>query len=395
MDSTSTQPSLRRYRGLAVVALLALAGLYFVTVVYIAGETLLASTMLVLVALALWTYSSAKTMALRYLFPGVAAAVVFVIFPMLYTVTIGFTNYSSSNVLDFKRARQYLLDETFRAPGPAYSFSLHAAGDKFRLRLEDQDDEQHAFVSPPLALATAVPREVKVFAAATEKTPLGDPMTMKEVIGRQAALKALTLVLPDGQRVRMTTIREFAPVQPLYKANADGTLTNTEKGTVIRPNYKTGFFETETGERLQPGFTVGIGLAHFKRIFTDAKFSEPFVRIFVWTVVFSLLSVLFAASLGLLLATLLNWEALRFKGGFRLILFLPYAVPGFISIMVFKGLFNQNLGEINAILNGLFGIKPAWFADPFLAKTMIDRQHLAWLSLHDGRVHGPDKSNSA
>jgi maltose/maltodextrin transport system permease protein len=52
-------------------------------------------------------------------------------------------------------------------------------------------------------------------------------------------------------------------------------------------------------------------------------------------------------------------------------LFLPYAVPGFISILVFKGLFNQNFGEINDILNGLFGIRPAWFADPLLAKTMI------------------------
>jgi maltose/maltodextrin transport system permease protein len=46
-------------------------------------------------------------------------------------------------------------------------------------------------------------------------------------------------------------------------------------------------------------------------------------------------------------------------------------VPGFISILVFKGLFNQNFGEINAILDGLFGIKPAWFADPFLAKCML------------------------
>jgi len=46
-------------------------------------------------------------------------------------------------------------------------------------------------------------------------------------------------------------------------------------------------------------------------------------------------------------------------------------VPGFISILVFKGLFNQNFGEINAILQALFGVRPAWFADPLLAKTMI------------------------
>jgi maltose/maltodextrin transport system permease protein len=46
-------------------------------------------------------------------------------------------------------------------------------------------------------------------------------------------------------------------------------------------------------------------------------------------------------------------------------------VPGFISILVFKGLFNQNFGEINAILDALFGLRPAWFADPLLAKAMI------------------------
>jgi maltose/maltodextrin transport system permease protein len=34
-------------------------------------------------------------------------------------------------------------------------------------------------------------------------------------------------------------------------------------------------------------------------------------------------------------------------------------------------LFNQNFGEINTILDALFGVKPAWFADPTLAKTMI------------------------
>jgi maltose/maltodextrin transport system permease protein len=38
---------------------------------------------------------------------------------------------------------------------------------------------------------------------------------------------------------------------------------------------------------------------------------------------------------------------------------------------VFRGLFNQNTGEINLILHGLFGVKPAWFSDPLLAKAML------------------------
>jgi maltose/maltodextrin transport system permease protein len=71
------------------------------------------------------------------------------------------------------------------------------------------------------------------------------------------------------------------------------------------------------------------------------------------------------------LAVLFNWDALRFKGLYRTLLFLPYAVPGFISILVFKGLFNNNFGEINLILDALFGIKPAWFSDPTLAKVML------------------------
>jgi len=68
---------------------------------------------------------------------------------------------------------------------------------------------------------------------------------------------------------------------------------------------------------------------------------------------------------------LFSWEALRFSGVYRILLFLPYAVPGFISILVFKGLFNNNFGEINLILNALFGIKPPWFSDPWLAKAML------------------------
>jgi maltose/maltodextrin transport system permease protein len=184
----------------------------------------------------------------------------------------------------------------------------------------------------------------------------------------------VTLRLPEqagGGKVRMTGLREFAPVQPLWKRESDGSLHNQQDGRVIRPNLATGFYETDTGEALQPGFRIQVGWDNYRRIFTDARFQEPFVRIFVWTVVFSALTVLFATALGMLLAVLLNWDALRFKGVYRMLLFLPYAVPGFISILVFRGLFNQNNGEINLILDALFGVKPAWFSDPLLAKIML------------------------
>ena len=363
--------NLRLRPGPALLALVLLGALYLVAMVYAAGQTLLAATMLAITALALWVYSSAKTYAWRYLFPGIAAALVFVVFPMVYTVAIGFTNYSSRNLLEFPRATQYFLDETFHGDGPAYAFTLHADGPEFRLRLEDADAGK-AWVSGRLALAGTTPLEVKLAPEDPAQAPLAEPVQLKTVIAKQKNLQALTLLLPDAPtRLVMTGLRQFGAAQPLYQKNPDGSLTNQQTNAVLRPNMTSGFYETEAGERLQPGFQVGVGFANYQRIFTDTAFREPFVRIFVWTVVFSALTVFFGAALGMFLAVLFNWDALRFKGLYRTLLFLPYAVPGFISILVFKGLFNNNFGEINLILDALFGIKPAWFSDPTLAKVML------------------------
>jgi maltose/maltodextrin transport system permease protein len=362
---------LARHGSKVVLAVLVLALLYLVTLIYAAGETMLAGAFLVTVALALWTYTSAKTVALRYLFPGVAAAVIFVVLPMIYTLSIGFTNYSSTNLADVERARRFLLDEAAPGGGPGYAFTLHPDGKSFRIRLENQDDDKIVFVSDPLALRKPATLEVATAAEDSTKAPLEEALGLKDVIAQQPDLKALTLVLPDGAKLKMTGLRAFSGVQPMYKGNPDGTLTNIAEGTLVKPNFETGFFETASGEKLTPGFRVNIGFEHYRKIFTDQKLREPFVRIFIWTVLFAALSVVFSAALGLLLAVLLNWESLRGRSIYRLMLFLPYAVPSFISILIFKGLFNQNLGEINQILDGLFGIKPQWFADEFLSKAMI------------------------
>jgi len=364
----SMPQAFKRFLQPAIMTLLGLVGLYVVTLVYATGESLLACVMLVTLAGFLWVYTSAKTYAYRYLFPGIGAALIFVVFPMLYTVRIGFTNYSSKNLLTFPRATRYLLEETYRAEGATYNSTLHPEGTRWRLRLEDADSGA-AFATGPITLSPDKPQTLKALPLA-EPLP-GQEMPMRELIGQQAALKALTVLMPDRGQVRMTGLREFAPARMQYTPNKDGSLTNNQDQSVIRPNPKTGFYETAAGETVDPGYQVDIGWQHYVDIITDASVRQPFVRIFVWTVSFAALSVLFTLSLGMVLAVLLSWENLRFRSVYRLLLFLPYAIPGFISILVFKGLFNNNLGEINIVLSGLFGIKPAWFSDPFLAKAMI------------------------
>ena len=76
-----------------------------------AGQALAAVGALAFGGAALLVYGTAQSVAWKYLFPGVAGMLLFVAFPLLYTVQIGFTNYSSSNLLSEARARAYLLEQ--------------------------------------------------------------------------------------------------------------------------------------------------------------------------------------------------------------------------------------------------------------------------------------------
>ncbi|MBP9061623.1 MAG: maltose ABC transporter permease MalF [Rhodoferax sp.] len=356
-----------------VVATLVALGLLWLTFgVYASGQVLWAVLILTLGGISLYVYVSANTLAWRYLFPGVMAMLVFVAFPLFYTLQIGFTNYSASNLLSEERARVYLLEQAEVSEARAYGFGVHAEGNQVRLVLTPNGEGASTarFASAPLILGeprtAAVPLQPL---AADEKLPA--PYTLRQVVANRDALRALRLTLPDQSQLIYAGLREFAVFEPLWQAQSGGALKRLADGVVYQPNRDTGFFEDAHGERLQPGFKVGVGFANYARLFGDADMRGPFVSIFIWTVVFAGLTVLFSTAIGMTLAVVLNWEALKYRTLYRTLLFLPYAVPGFISILVFKGLFNQNFGEINTILNALFGVKPAWFADPTLAKTMI------------------------
>ncbi len=360
---------------LGLVATLAL--LWLVTGVYAQGQTLWALALLLLGGSGLVAYLSARSPAWRYLYPGVAAMLVFVAAPLLYTMQIGFTNYSSSNLLTQDRARAYLLEQAEVDEAQSLEFSLHPEGDRWRLLLSPVGAAAGVrYISPPLALDQSPPSAATHAPVAMQALPVPAPalapaLQLRQVLQLRDGLLPLRLSLPDQRQLIYAGVREFAPFVPVWQAQAEGALTHPGSGKLYRPNAATGFFEDDAGQRLQPGFKVGVGWANYARLFGDPDMRGPFVSIFIWTVVFSALTVLFSGGIGMTLAVVLNWEALRYRTLYRTLLFLPYAVPGFISILVFKGLFNQNFGEINAVLDALFGIKPAWFADPLLAKSML------------------------
>jgi maltose/maltodextrin transport system permease protein len=359
--------------------------LWVVFRIYAAGQPVLAACVLGLFALGACVYLSNIAFAYRYLFPGLAGMAIFVVFPLVYTVLIGFTNYSSSNLLSFQRATAYLLEQSVAKEGAGYAFTLHRDGPAYRVvlapphELEEEEDptqlaglRARSFVSPPLTLlAPNLPAELALVPLGQGSFLVNEALPLSEVLRHRRALSLLKLTLPDSTVLSYAGVREFSPLEPVWKRHADGSLTQTKTGEVFKPNDADGFYENAQGEHVQPGYKVGIGLGNYARMVNDADFRGPFLAIFLWTVAFAGLTVACTLLVGFTLAVLLNWEALRFRDVYRTLLFLPYAVPAFISILVFKGLFNQNFGEINTILGTVLGVRPAWFADPTMAKLMI------------------------
>ena len=355
----------------SVIGALALLVGYLVVLMYAQGEYLFAIMTLILSSLGLYIFANRKAYAWRYVYPGMAGMGLFVLFPLICTIAIAFTNYSSTNQLTFERAQQVLLDRQYQA-GKTFNFGLYPDGNEWKLALTDGETGTH-YVSDKLTFGG----EQKIQLKQADALPEGERGNLRVITQNRQALGQITAVLPDESKVVMSSLRQFSGTRPLYTLAANGELTNNQSGVKYAPNEHIGYYQainadgSWAGEQLSPGYTVTIGWKNFLRVFHDDGIQKPFLAIFVWTVIFSVLTVILTVAVGMVLACVVQWESLKGKAAYRLLLILPYAVPSFISILIFKGLFNQSFGEINMMLSALFGIKPAWFTDPITARSMI------------------------
>ena len=96
-----------------LVVLLAIPALYLTFILYHSGNLWIGLGLLVVTCLGVFIYLSPSAMTFRYLFPGFLGFGIFVIFPLVYTVYIGFTKYSSQNLLRFDRSVALIHNETF------------------------------------------------------------------------------------------------------------------------------------------------------------------------------------------------------------------------------------------------------------------------------------------
>ena len=90
-------------------------------------------------------------------------------------------------------------------------------------------------------------------------------------------------------------------------------------------------------------------------------FWQLLAQTLIWTVV----CIFFHVTLGIGLALMLN-RKLRGRTIYRALLILPWAIPVFISLQIWRTEFNYQFGAVNQVL-GLFGMPPQqWLSDPIM-----------------------------
>lgn len=128
-----------------------------------------------------------------------------------------------------------------------------------------------------------------------------------------------------------------------------------------------------------PGEERFVGLQNFQHILGSLGAMTPN---FYWTlgvtILWTVFNVALHALLGTLLALLLAPQWLWGRAWFRVLLLLPWAVPSYITALIFKGLFNKQLGAINAVLQKLSLAPVGWF-DHFWSAFFANLCTNVWL----------------
>jgi maltose/maltodextrin transport system permease protein len=362
-----------------LVALVALPALYLVLVLYLAGKPWIGLALLVITCLGSYIYLSEKAYTYRYLFPGLLGFGLFVIFPIVYMVFLSFTKYSSQNLLPFSRVLALFRQETFLTGNASYRFQLYRQENgSYILYIQDEKDPSQRFASEPFELnpgqESPPPEEPGKLAALPpgESVP-GKPLQIAQFTREKLfmPMRSLQFALPDGKLIGLEGLQRFAARERVWTENKDGSLTSRKNGSTIRPDFAKGFFVNEKGDKVGVGFRTMYGLGNYRDILTDPRIRGPFLKIFVWNVAFAGLSVLFTFAVGILLAAVLEWKELRFRKIYRTLMILPYAVPAILSILIFKGLFNQEFGAVNEFLRAIFGMAPDWETNPWGSRAMV------------------------
>lgn len=318
-----------------------------------------------------------RLLPIRWISPGLLLLTMMVVYPLLYTIYVAFTNYGQGHVLSKEQVIARFESQTFS--DTAFSWRAYRSnGDEFLIWLIDP--EGGAFLGDAqTGVITPVDRSDPRFGAIDPADDLPTSIDGFQKVARLQTFQYLTRLATvrlvgeiDGApaEVRIQNLNTATLGQQKYTYDlARDVLVDNETGTEYAS--REGFFTAPDGRMLSPGFSAFVGPQNFLRVLTDSRIQGPFFGVFIWTFAFAALTVVFAFAVGLGLALVLNDKQLPAKGIFRTLTIIPYTIPGFISALVWVGLLNPLYGPVNVILQDVIGTSPRWFQDGNLAKVAL------------------------
>ena len=327
-------------------------------------------------------YLHPRLTAARWLGIGLALAMLFTLYPILFTFYLSITNMGSGHLMSKQQAIDRLEGEQYQAEdAPRYGWTAFRSSDgSFALWLiPNVQGERSLLARPGQRLQETVPGESGV--GGLDEDGIPNSLEGYERLARRDAVPIIAALgnIDFGEApntVRIVSISEATASQPRYRYDPElDVILDLQTGEEFHP--REGTFTSETGAKLAPGYIEFIGLRHFGEFLGNRGFLEPLTRIIVWNFMFAFLSVFLSFTVGI--AVTLLFEDLRGKSIIRALLIVPWPIPVLISVLIWRSMLNPDLGFVADLLESIFGSSPAWFQNPYWTKVGLVLVNV-WLS---------------
>ncbi|MGK5683497.1 ABC transporter permease subunit [Actinoplanes sp. URMC 104] len=339
------------------------------------GHHVVLTVVWAIVAVLLATYATRRALLAKYIVPGSLLLLLFTVAPVLATVQLSTTNYGDGTRTTKEQTIARILGNSVVQAPDSRTFALAVAttGDPatgpWTFFLVDRATGA-AYAGTQDGLEPLDAGRATVSGGYVTAAPGYTFLTPAQVNAAAQRLREVSVPTGDGA-IRLRGLREaFEGRAVLAYDRATDTITDTRTGVryTVREQGDREYFVDGHGTRLaDQSWRAGVGWDNYRRAFTDPRILGGFLRIFGWTVGFAAGSVVLTFAVGLGLAVMLNDPRVRGQKLYRSVLLLPYAIPGFISILVWSGFYNREFG----LINSLTGLSVDWLGDPFWAKVAL------------------------
>ena len=219
----------------------------------------------------------------RYLAPAAVFMILLVIYPIVYTVYVALTNYGTGNILTKEQVIQQFENR--------YVLDPDAGNYTFRVYENAHSDRIFLFTAPDGRLLLGRSGELEDVTGRDEADvipPGYSELERRDVIRLSTELSALTFEYEEEYQLRMRSASAFALYikQYSYDAGRD-ELVDLISGVVYKP--VNGAFEAPDGTPYTG--VPSLSDCETQRLFGNPQITGPFVRVFLWTITWALLSV--------------------------------------------------------------------------------------------------------